>query len=179
MSRLQKGSKVPDLSLNTIQGSVVMIPYKSSPLLHIQFRRYAGCPICNLHLRTVAKRHDEITAAGIKELVFFHSKADDMIPHLGDMPFECVADPKKAYYQRFGVETSLLGSLNPKNLVPALKGLRSLSPRIFCKKPENGNLGMPADFLIDSEGRIIDLKYGSFADDQWSVDELLMKAEGA
>jgi hypothetical protein len=28
-------------------------------------RRFAGCPICNLHLREIARRHDELVAAGI------------------------------------------------------------------------------------------------------------------
>jgi hypothetical protein len=39
--------------------------------------------------------------------------------------------------------------------------------------PEGGRLGLPADFLIDQEGRILACKYGEHAYDQWSVDELL------
>jgi hypothetical protein len=38
--------------------------------------------------------------------------------------------------------------------------------------------GLPADFLIAPSGALIDHKYGSYADDQWSVDELLEKVEG-
>jgi len=26
-------------------------------LVHLQFRRFAGCPVCNLHLRSFASRH--------------------------------------------------------------------------------------------------------------------------
>ena len=97
--------------------------------------------------------------------------------HLIDLPFACVADPSKAYYKMFGVETSLLGYLNPKNLIAAIKGMKILDPSIYRRKPTNGNLGMPADFLIDSKGTILDLKYGSYADDQWTVDEILSKAK--
>jgi hypothetical protein len=39
--------------------------------------------------------------------------------------------------------------------------------------PAGGRLGLPADFLISSEGRILECKYGTHAYDQWSVDELL------
>lgn len=39
--------------------------------------------------------------------------------------------------------------------------------------PTGGHLGLPADFLIGSDGRVIACKYGMHADDQWSVDELL------
>jgi len=33
-------------------------------LVHLQLRRFAGCPICNTHLRSVVQRKDEITRAG-------------------------------------------------------------------------------------------------------------------
>jgi len=39
--------------------------------------------------------------------------------------------------------------------------------------PAGGNLGLPADFLIAPEGRIIASKYGVHAFDQWSVDEVI------
>jgi hypothetical protein len=41
------------------------------------------------------------------------------------------------------------------------------------------HLGLPADFLIGSDGRVLATKYGSHADDQWSVDELLDVAGAA
>jgi hypothetical protein len=37
-------------------------------------------------------------------------------------------------------------------------------------------LGLPADFLIASDGRILAAKYGRHANDQWEVDELLQLA---
>ena len=173
MTRLAVGSKAPPLSLVTIQSKKIAIPDLTAPLVHLQFRRFAGCPICNLHLRSVARRLGEIEAAGIREIVFFHSKAEDMIAYQGDLPFDCVADPEKRFYQMFGVETSLLGVMHPKGLIAALKGITSNHPSNFAQKEKNGQLGMPADFLIDKEGRILHLKYGSNTDDQWSVDELI------
>jgi hypothetical protein len=41
--------------------------------------------------------------------------------------------------------------------------------------PRGGSLGLPADFLIASDGRVLALKYGRHADDQWSIDELLTR----
>jgi hypothetical protein len=40
-------------------------------------------------------------------------------------------------------------------------------------KGEGGHLGLPADFLIDASGVIVECKYGEYADDQWTVDEVL------
>ncbi len=42
--------------------------------------------------------------------------------------------------------------------------------------PTGGNLGLPADFLIASDGRVLAVTYGGHAYDQWSVDELLEHA---
>jgi hypothetical protein len=35
------------------------------------------------------------------------------------------------------------------------------------------HLGLPADFLIAPDGRVLATSYGKHANDQWSVDELL------
>ena len=35
------------------------------------------------------------------------------------------------------------------------------------------HLGLPADFLIGLDGRVLAARYGKYVDDQWSVDELL------
>jgi hypothetical protein len=42
--------------------------------------------------------------------------------------------------------------------------------------PHGGRSGLPADFLIAGDGRVLAGKYGEHADDQWSVDELLALA---
>ena len=36
-----------------------------------------------------------------------------------------------------------------------------------------GYLGLPADFLIDAQGKLLHVKYGSHADDHWEVDDVL------
>jgi hypothetical protein len=38
--------------------------------------------------------------------------------------------------------------------------------------------GLPADFLIDAGGVIVGAHYGRHADDQWSLDEVLVRARG-
>ncbi|WP_234310769.1 MULTISPECIES: hypothetical protein [unclassified Streptomyces] len=38
--------------------------------------------------------------------------------------------------------------------------------------PNGGRLGLPADFLIGSDGRVLAAQYGEHVYDQWPVDEL-------
>src|ERR1700730_13375032 len=72
--------------LTTIQGKRITIP-EPEFRTHLQFRRFAGCPRCSLHLRSIARRHDEILGAGLREVVVLYSSAQAMEPHQGDLPF--------------------------------------------------------------------------------------------
>lgn len=169
---------VAPLTLETIHSTTVSVPGEG--LTHLQFRRFAGCPVCNLHLRSFVRRHEEIEAAGIREVVFFHSTPELLREHADDLPFAVIADPEKRYYAMFGVETSkraifhprLWGSI-PKAVMVSLGDLlrgRKPAPSLL---PKGGRWGLPADFLIDGDGAIVAVKHGEHAYDQWSVDEVL------
>ncbi|HEY1969331.1 MAG TPA: peroxiredoxin-like family protein [Pseudonocardia sp.] len=173
------GDTVKPRTLTSIHDAPVSIP-DSAHLVHLQFRRFAGCPICNTHLRQIAQRHDDIQAAGIREVVVFHSSAAAMLPYHAELPFDTIADPDKTLYAEFGVKESIraLGSLRAARA--SIRGI----PRAVHTGGIRGatgvgerHLGQPADFLIDQHGRIIDRKYGNHAYDQWSVDELLHRAQ--
>jgi peroxiredoxin len=171
MSQLAAGDLAPPIDTISIRGDRVRIADPSARLVHLQFRRFAGCPICNLHLRELAARADELRAKGIREVVVFHSSQADMEPHQSALPFDCIADPGKALYRRYGVETSLLSVLHPAAMWAGLRGL--LSTRRMSLTMENGVLGLPADFLIAPDGRIRAAHYGLHAYDNWDADTIL------
>jgi len=182
LSRLEPGAVVAARSLLTVAGVPVSLP-DPDRLTHLQVRRFAGCPVCNLHLRSFARRHDEIVAAGIREVVVFHSPPDELRRHADGLPFALVADPDKRLYAEFGVESGARALLAPLVWLPIVRAV-SVSlwailrgqGRLPATNPHGGRLGLPADFLIASTGQIIACKYGEHADDQWSVDELLSLA---
>src|SRR5882757_6675477 len=62
---LDTGDVIETRALRTIEATSVSIPDPDGALIHLQFRRYAGCPICSLHLQSFTRRHDEIVSAGI------------------------------------------------------------------------------------------------------------------
>ncbi len=170
--------EVSECELVTVTGETIRVP-DPERLVHLQFRRFAGCPICNLHLQSIVRRHDEISAAGIREVVFFHSPADVLAKYTADLPFATVADPDKRYYKEFGVESSPRAVLHPRAWGAAVRGtaLTTLGRfRAAAVHKTGGHLGLPADFLIGTDGRVLAKKYGKHAYDQWSVDELLAHA---
>ncbi|MEO6085243.1 MAG: peroxiredoxin-like family protein [Umezawaea sp.] len=170
---------ISERELVAVTGERVRVPYPDA-LVHLQFRRFAGCPICNLHLRSIVRQHDEITAAGIREVVFFHSPAAELRDY--DLPFAVIADPGKRYYREFGVESSRRALLRPQVWGAILRGtaLTLLGEyRPPTVRQEGGRLGLPADFLIAPDGRVLAAKHGTHANDQWSVEELLSHARAA
>ena len=179
--RLRGGEAVRPQELETIDGALVRVP-DPGRLVHLQFRRFAGCPVCTMHLRSVVTRHDEIVAAGVREVVLFHSPVDELRPHVSDLPFEVVPDPDKRVYREFGVEAGARALLDPRSWGPILRAIASALWRRDAhpsSSPRGGRLGLPADFLIDGSGRITACKYGEHLYDQWSVDELLALATAA
>ena len=169
--KLKIGDNCPNIVINTIKGKELAVPNTNSNFLHLQFRRFAGCPVCNFHLHNLAKRNQDIRAAGISEIIFFHSSKEEMLKYQDHIPFDCVADPKKQFYKMFGVETSKRSILHPSVLLNGT--LNVLRTRKLYNKAENGIFGLPADFMIDSNGKIIRAHYASHAGDNWSYEDLI------
>ncbi|WP_159842787.1 peroxiredoxin-like family protein [Nocardia sp. CY41] len=172
-------SAVSDRMLITVSGAQIPVP-DPDRLIHLQFRRFAGCPVCNLHLRSIVTRHAEITAAGIREVVVFHSSAAELRKYTAELPLDVIADPERKLYREFGVETSPRALLDPRGWPAILRGVAHDAYAALRRKqaapptaPEGGSLGLPADFLISPDGRVLAAKYGTHVYDQWSVDELL------
>ncbi len=133
--------------------------------------------MCDLHLQSLVKQHKQIASAGVREVVIFHSSAEALAPYVRDLPFAVVADPAKRLYREFGVESSPRALLDPRAWLPIVRAvLRSVRLTLGnvqplpSLRPEGGRLGLPAEFLIDRDGRVIACKYGTHVYDQWSVD---------
>lgn len=170
-AKVLPGDRVEPRVLAAIDGREVGVPDPTG-LVHLQFRRFAGCPFCNLHIGSLVARQAEIEGAGVGEVLVFHSTRDELLAHQRDLPFAVVADPRKALYREFGVEQSWRADLDPRAWLPALRGLRRKPTGMLADKT-GGIRGLPADFLIAPHGEVVASYYGRHAYDQWSVDKLL------
>ncbi len=182
-TRISPGDLIPIRDLLTISGKRIGIP-TSDRLIHLQFRRFAGCPVCDLHLYSIMQRHGEILAASIREVVVFHSTSEELSRYAGHLPFDVIADPGKRLYAQFGVERDCRALLDPRAWRPISIGVCRSFLRVLRReqplprvRPDGGSFGLPADFLIAGGGRVLACKYGSHAYDQWTVDEILEFAD--
>lgn len=169
--------RVDRRELTPITGPPIALP-DPERLTHLQFRRFAGCPVCNLHIQSLLRRRDEIEAAGVREVLVFYSTAEELREQ--HLPFTVIADPGKKLYREFGVGSSPQALLSPRAWLPMLRAIRrSLAAilrgreKVPTVNPAGGRLGLPADFLIAPDGRVLASKYGTHVYDQWSVDEIL------
>lgn len=175
-SRLRLGDVVNAFALVTLAHGIVDVP--AAGPVHLQFRRFAGCPICNLHLQSFVRGHQRLLTAGVSPIALFHSPPSEMLPYQAGLPLPVVADGERAWYRRFGVERSLRALLHPSAMAAAVAGMASapFDPR----KNDGGIDGLPADFLIDARGVVVAVNYGAHANDQWSVDDVIaLAASGA
>lgn len=147
IAKIQTGAVLNPRELVTIQSGRIQVP-DSQRIVHLQFRRFAGCPVCNLHLHSFVRRHEEIEAASIREVVVFHSTADLLLPHAGNLPFAVIADPDKRLYAEFGVESALRALLDPRVWVPVLRAVSRSALMILQKQqpvpslnPQGGRFG--------------------------------------
>jgi len=146
-----------------------MIPVAGAGYTHVQFRRFAGCPICNTHIAALRRGKAQLDALGIHEVLFFHSSQEEVAAFHDDLPFDAVGDREKHYYGQFGVESSW----SFINLAAIRAALASILRGSFGLKITGGPLGLPAEFLVASDGRVKAAHYGKHAYDQWPVETIL------
>lgn len=172
LTELAPGIAIESRELRNLQDQPVPVP-DGSATVHLQFRRFAGCPICSVHLRPFTARHAELVAAGIREVVVFHSTTTELLRYRSELPFDVIADPDRALYDAFGVGRGIRAVLGPRAALTGVRGLLGGESLRGTLKTSEDHLGRPADFLISSEGVVRAAEYGTNADDGWTLDQVL------
>ncbi len=175
-ARVKVGEWIPRIHTKTIHGRSLSVPNAAAPFLHLQFLRFAGSFICNLHLRPFVRRDLEIRSAGITEVVIFHSSKEELLRYQGYLPFAVVADPEKLLFEQFRVGSSMWALLHPRAWAKLLQASVSKDKPAGNPAPNGGIWGLPAEFLIAETGIVKAAHYGKHVDDRWSVDELVSLA---
>jgi peroxiredoxin len=172
---LRAGEQAPSITTRSVSGSEIIVPDPLGALIHLQFLRFAGCPVCNLLLQHYINRSGEIREAGIREIIVFHSEKRFIQDYHDRLPFEVIADPNRRFFNQYRVKISPLAILNPRAFPNLIRGYRLRA----AGKQDSSPFGLPAEFLIHATGRIVASHYGSHSSDQWSVDEVLQIASSS
>jgi len=169
MRRLKPGEQAPRTTLDAVDGTRIDVP-DAKRILHLHFSRFADCPICNLHIADLRRRAPEAHAAGVRQLAVFHSPAAQVLAYRPELPFALIADPDRAIYSRFGVGVSRRALLHPRAAWRLIAEARAGNR---AQEAHGGIHGLPADFLIEPDGGLLLVHYGTHAEDALPFQRIL------
>lgn len=167
--KLLAPSLAPALDLVDVYGKPIAIGSGRRTLL--SFFRDAACPFCNFRIYELTEHHRSLTALGLDIVAVFGSSQAEVLRFVArhPRPFRVAADPAGASHASYGIERSSWRKLKAIVLrVPTL--LRGL--RIVGWAGLDTNNLMPADFLVDEEGRIVEAYYGGDAGDRIPLERV-------
>ena len=170
--RITSGSKLNNIQLPAIDGSLFNSESVKGKPVMLSFFRFASCPFCNMRLNELVRRFDEF-GDDFTIIAIFDSPLDNLTRFTEGhkAPFPILADASNKYYKEYGIEHSIFGVIRGIiiRMPTMLKGVfKGYIPFIF-----KGSLTtMPADFLIDREGNIKVAHYGKDEGDHLAFDQV-------
>ncbi len=165
--RLKTGDSITSIQLSSIDGTIFNSEIFKGESFMISFFRFAGCPFCNLRIHEMINTYQN----NYNIIAIFDSPLDNLIKHSKNhhTPFPILADEDNIYYKKYGIEKSFLGILEgmflhfPRLIKGLLKG--------YIPTTLKGSLiTMPADFLIDRNGKIYTAYYAKHEADHIPLD---------
>lgn len=162
--RITTGTTAPDFTAAVYARKPLTLSKLRGRKVWLAFFRYAGCPLCNLRVHQMIQRYPDWDAQRLAIVAVFQAPGDEVATHVGEQnaPFPIVCDPDEHLYRLYGLEASLAGYLSPKNMPLLAEALKEG----FRPGPMHGTkTRLPADFLIDENGVVVDAFYAGHIGD--------------
>ncbi len=168
--RISAPSPAPLMVLIDIDGQPVGIGGSGRKML-LSFFREANCPFCNFRVYELTHNFQHLSEMGLDIVAVFASGEPDVRKFIARQPrpFRMVADFDRRAHERYGIESSMGGKLRAmfRRAGAMLRGLRQTGLAGMA----TGNL-LPADFLIDEQGRVVETYYGRDAADHIPLERI-------
>ncbi|WP_028670608.1 peroxiredoxin family protein [Saccharospirillum impatiens] len=170
--RIQSPDHHPEFSTQDIFGRPLDLSDYRGKKVMLSFFRDAACPFCNFRVHELTHRYKSWQDKGLEVVAVFCSPGADVRDYVArhPRPFRLVSDPDLTLYDRYGVEqssTALIRAMLFKfpRIIKGMKtgGRPRSSPTMKL---------VPADFLIDEQGRIVETWYGRDASDHIPLDRV-------
>lgn len=180
---LKKGNKAPKLFLKDIYEKKVSIKKitKNHKILLV-FLRHAWCPICNLRTHELIKNYDALKEKGYEVVVIYPSDPIILKEYAEDynLPFKVIADPNLELNTLYQLEHSaskiaktMIKSSQRKQMRSGKESYKNKDNSKYKGKKEKGMRLIPADFIIDYNGRIETTHYGNYIGDHIKLKQLI------
>lgn len=166
ITKLLAGQQAPIIKTTAVDGSTVSSKIIDARYLLIVFFRYSGCPWCNLAIHRLSLEYTTLKDNSCEVITFIQSEAKGINENIYDRharrpEFAIVADPKRKFYNLYGVGNSLSAAARSAKVVP--NWLHSVKEHGYKQTSIDGSLFLvPASFLIDTRtNKIVKTNYGT------------------
>jgi peroxiredoxin Q/BCP len=172
---LKLNISAPKFKVTDIYNREINLEDYSGKRLFIGFFRHAGCPFCNLRVKNLMQKREELKALNLEMIFFFESRKELLLSsqfHKEVNPIPLIADPEKVYYQTYGVEESTGKSIMShltSFIKTAIKAQQNGVPMHLMAGGESFST-IPAEFLVDEKLVLRKLHYAKSLNDRISLD---------
>ena len=168
-----------DFAVQDVYGQPVRLSDYRGRRVMLSFFRDAACPFCSFRVHELTHRYADWQRQGLEILAVFSCSDQEVRQHVSrhPRPFRLIADPDLQLYNEYGVEQSTTA---------LFKAVLFRLPRIIRSlmvggrpDPKNPHIRLvPADFLIDENGKVVDLWYGRDVSDHIPLRRVDAFAQG-
>ena len=176
---LISGNPAPQFSLPAIDGTTFNMSDMKGKRVILTFFRFSSCPLCNMRIRRIIQRWDEISNDAVMVAVF-DAKIGELQKRMKkhNPPFVVVADETYEQFTKNGVKKSFFkfiwGAMrSPLTLLQAtLRGFVPLTMSISKLST------IPVDILIDEDGKVVEAHYCKDTADHLPLDRMIAFSNG-
>lgn len=162
--RLRTPDTAPRITLSDVNDKPVTLGGARGKRTLLCFFRDPTCPFCNFRIYQLTARHAQLASHGLEIIALFSATQDEVKRFVSrnPRPFPVIADPASEAYDAYHIEHSSWAKLKAivTRIPTLLQGLRMVG---FAGLATNDVV--PADFLVDEDGKIIESYYGRDAGD--------------
>jgi thioredoxin-dependent peroxiredoxin len=168
--RLHPSAQAPAFTTTDLDGKTLSLSDYRGRKLMLSFYRYASCPFCNLRIHALRQRAQGWQDQGMDMIAVFQSPADSIRAYAAGetTEFPVIPDPERQLYTLYGTEVSWLAFAKSAGRV---KDVASAMSKGFLPGKMEGEVNqVPADFLIDENGRLHTAFYGADIGDHLALE---------
>jgi len=171
--RIEMNDPAPVFRWPDTEGNPVSITAYQGRSVMVSFYRYASCPFCNLRMAELRRISNSFQQRGLDMIAVFQSPADRIRVYAGRQHagFPVLPDPERQLYRLYGLEVSWSGMA--KAFVRRFPAMIKAFAKGYLPGTVEGEIHrLPADFIIDPQGRVAVAYYGSDIGDHLPIDRI-------
>ncbi|MDF2680937.1 MAG: redoxin [Brevibacillus sp.] len=173
-NRLAQGEAAPDFTFSCGDGVTLRLSDLRGRKVLLAFFRNAACALCNLRVRQFIRRYSQWQQQGLEVVAVFESPDSAMTHYVGkqEAPFPLLPDPQAEIYDQYGVEVSedkFQATIKDSNTQAFIAEAAAEGFALIHQEGANMHR-IPAEFLIDENGIIQIVHYGSLVTDHLPIE---------